>query len=101
MLVYDFFLIYFFVFLSSSVIYLLLYYTTILQGDIILWNIQHDDGENIICKINAHEELVTHMAWINDMDIAKTPLLATSSLDGCLNLWNFDPADAIIKLKHK
>ncbi|KAI4457916.1 dynein intermediate chain [Holotrichia oblita] len=70
-------------------------------SDIILWNIQHDDGENIICKTNAHEELVTHMDWINDMDIAKTPLLATSSLDGCLTLWNFDPADAIIKLKHK
>ncbi|GJQ88153.1 hypothetical protein Trydic_g13155 [Trypoxylus dichotomus] len=71
------------------------------SGNVIVWNIQHDDGENEICKINAHEEIVTHLAWINDMDTAKTPLLATSSLDGYLCLWNFDPVDESIRLKHK
>lgn len=41
------------------------------------------------------------MLWIHDLDDAKTLLLATSSLDGCLSLWNFSLTSSSLGVKQK
>lgn len=62
---------------------------------------QHDENDYVVCKVNGHEEGVTQISWVNDVDAAKTLLLATSSLDGCLNMWNFSFPSSTITLKEK
>lgn len=73
-------------------------------GEIILCNIAHDsdDEDNIIYKVNGHNEPITSMSWIIGTDTAKTVLLATSSLDGYINLWNFCiTSSSLLSIKHK
>lgn len=53
----------------------------------------------MVCKVNGHEEGVTQISWVNDVAVSKTLLLATSSLDGCLNMWNFSFASSSLTLK--
>ncbi|XP_071051464.1 cytoplasmic dynein 2 intermediate chain 2-like isoform X1 [Onthophagus taurus] len=67
-------------------------------GAIIIWNIQNDDDDNVIVKIQAHEENITQLSWISDLDDPKIVILASSSLDGCLCLWNFNSE---LEIKHK
>lgn len=61
-----------------------------LLGEVILWNIQQNDGNNVICKGTNHGDAVTEISWIKSMEVATSLLLATSSLDGFLIVWNFN-----------
>ncbi|KAJ8943703.1 hypothetical protein NQ314_009676, partial [Rhamnusium bicolor] len=72
-----------------------------ISGGIVVWNMQNDEGDNIIGTANAHEEAVTQLSWVNDVYSAKTILLATSSTDGLLKLWNFNLANASLSIKAK
>ncbi|KAF5290878.1 hypothetical protein FQA39_LY14558 [Lamprigera yunnana] len=68
------------------------------SGEIMIWSIQHDDN-NVIAKINGHQESVIDMSWIYDVDATKTILLATSGIDGCLNIWNFNLPLSFLSIK--
>lgn len=59
----------------------------IFQGNLMVWNIQNDDLEDLIAVKNVHDEFVTQISWIHDLD--KNVTLATSSTDGFLKLWCF------------
>ncbi|XP_017781068.1 PREDICTED: WD repeat-containing protein 34-like [Nicrophorus vespilloides] len=69
------------------------------SGEILLWNIQLE--ESVVLKVNAHEEIVTQISWVNDIDLTSNPLLATSSLDGFLNLWRFNSTTNSLDIKDK
>lgn len=66
-------------------------------GDIIVWNLQRDDGNDVVAKVTAHEEPLTQISWISDLIDARTLLLVSSSLDGYLNFWNFTSAGLSLK----
>ncbi|KAG5873372.1 hypothetical protein JTB14_022975 [Gonioctena quinquepunctata] len=68
-------------------------------GGIVVWNVQNEDGDEIISVINAHEETITQLSWIHDVDFAKSLLIATSSTDGLLKLWNFNLNSPNLNLK--
>lgn len=72
-----------------------------LVGGIIIWNIQNDEGDNVITTANAHEEIVTQLSWITDINSSKTIILASSSTDGLLKLWSFNSANATLIIKAK
>ncbi|KAF5270375.1 hypothetical protein FQR65_LT05563 [Abscondita terminalis] len=69
------------------------------SGEIIIWSIQHNEGNNILAKVNAHEEGIIDMSWIYDIDSAKTILLASCSIDGLLNVWNFNLHLSLLSIK--
>lgn len=72
----------------------------IVKGLIIIWSIQKDDQE-ILAKIDAHDERVTQLQWIIDINSPKKVLLASSSLDGYLILWNFNLMGSSLIMKER
>ncbi|KAJ8984705.1 hypothetical protein NQ317_004966 [Molorchus minor] len=70
------------------------------SGAIVVWNIQSDE-EDTINGVAAHEQPVTQISWIIDVDAAKTVILASSSTDGLLKLWNFDPSTGSLTVKSR
>ncbi|CAG9857945.1 unnamed protein product [Phyllotreta striolata] len=64
---------------------------TTYSGNIIVWNLQNNNGEEAVISKNVHDELVTQVSWTNDVDPEKSILLATTSTDGLLKLWRFNP----------
>lgn len=56
---------------------------------------------SLIAKINAHQEALTQLSWIHDIDQAKTVILGSSSLDGFLNLWSFNASSSTLFVKQK
>ncbi|CAH1155069.1 unnamed protein product [Phaedon cochleariae] len=72
-----------------------------LSGSIVVWNIRNEDGEEIVASVtNAHEDaIITQLAWVNDVDIAKSLLIATSGTDGLLKMWRFNPNSSEMNLK--
>nr|XP_023021351.1 WD repeat-containing protein 34-like [Leptinotarsa decemlineata] len=69
------------------------------SGGVVIWNVQNEDGEEIISVSNAHDEVITQLSWVNDVDFAKNLLIATSSTDGLLKLWNFNITSPNLLLK--
>lgn len=76
----------------------ILFYTV---GGIIIWNIQNDEGDDVITTASAHEEIVTQLSWISDINSPKSIILASSSTDGLLKLWSFNAANATLIIKTK
>lgn len=67
----------------------------------LIWNLQHDDGSNVVAKVTAHEECLTQLSWVSDSVDARILLLVSSSLDGHLNFWNFSYTSAVLNLKQR
>ncbi|XP_018580092.1 WD repeat-containing protein 34-like isoform X2 [Anoplophora glabripennis] len=70
-------------------------------GGIIIWNIQNDEGDDVVTTASAHEEMVTQLSWITDINSSKSIILASSSTDGLLKLWTFNAANATLTVKAK
>lgn len=70
-------------------------------GGIIIWNIQNDEGDDVVTTASAHEEMVTQLSWITDINSSKSIILASSSTDGLLKLWTFNSANATLTTKAK
>ncbi|CAG9761581.1 unnamed protein product [Ceutorhynchus assimilis] len=64
-------------------------------GHIYIWNIGND-VDALICNTVAHDEYITQISWVHDMDSA---CLASSSTDSLLKMWTFNVADNLVKLK--
>ncbi|CAH1113382.1 unnamed protein product [Psylliodes chrysocephalus] len=60
-------------------------------GTVVIWNFQNDSGDEVIATKSVHDEVVTQILWTNDVDPEKTLLLVTTSTDGLLKLWRYDP----------
>lgn len=73
----------------------------LILGDLLVWNLQHDEGNNVLAKVSAHEEGLTQISWINDGIDTRSLLLVSSSLDGYLNFWNFSYTSAVLSLKQR
>lgn len=71
------------------------------SGNMVVWNLQHDDGNSVVAKVAAHEEGLTQLSWVSDAADARTLLLVSSSLDGNLNFWNFYYTSDILSLKQR
>lgn len=70
-------------------------------GNVVVWNLQHDDDNNMVAKVSAHEEGLTQLSWISDAVDARNLLLVSSSLDGYLNFWNFSYTSATLNLRQR
>ncbi|VEN39509.1 unnamed protein product [Callosobruchus maculatus] len=68
-------------------------------GTVRVWNIQNEEEEDSISKENVHSEAITQISWVRDVDLTRDVLLATSSTDGYLKLWNFKSSP--LGLNHK
>ncbi|KAK5650559.1 hypothetical protein RI129_001588 [Pyrocoelia pectoralis] len=71
------------------------------SGEIVIWTIQHNDANNVIAKVNGHEEAVIDMSWIYDIGTTRSIVLASSSIDGLLNIWNFNLPLSSLTMKAK
>lgn len=82
------------------------------SGELILWSVQIDDQtpnaadnlvtEHVIAHIsNGHKEAITCLKWPVDLDVQKTVLLASSSLDGCISVWRLDLSQSTNALTKK
>lgn len=63
-----------------------------------IWNIDND-LDPLICDVVGHDEYVTHVTWTSDVNSPKSILLATSSTDGLVKIWNFDLSTGCLQLK--
>ncbi|XP_068909123.1 NADH-ubiquinone oxidoreductase 49 kDa subunit-like isoform X2 [Tenebrio molitor] len=68
------------------------------SGGIIIWNIQKEE-EQIIASVDGLGDGITQLSWVADINSAKNLLLASSSLDGLLSLWNFNHNDSTLIIK--
>jgi WD40 repeat protein len=69
-------------------------------GGIIVWNIQKEE-EQIIASVDGLGDGITQLSWVADINSAKNLLLASSSLDGLLSLWNFNHNDSTLIIKER
>jgi WD40 repeat protein len=70
------------------------------SGGIIVWNIQKEE-EQIIASVDGLGDGITQLSWVADINSAKNLLLASSSLDGLLSLWNFNHNDSTLIIKER
>ncbi|CAH1975658.1 unnamed protein product [Acanthoscelides obtectus] len=68
-------------------------------GSVKIWNIQNEEEEDFIRKENVHSDAITQISWVEDVDLSKDILLATSSTDGYLKLWNSKTSPFALSLK--
>ncbi|XP_050296697.1 cytoplasmic dynein 2 intermediate chain 2-like [Anthonomus grandis grandis] len=66
-------------------------------GHIYIWNVEND-VDSLIYETTAHEEYITQASWIYDTDVARTVLLASSSTDGLLKVWQFNNPENCINI---
>ncbi|XP_075223516.1 cytoplasmic dynein 2 intermediate chain 2-like isoform X2 [Lycorma delicatula] len=66
------------------------------RGNVILWNLQKE-GAECISTIHSHNEPVTQISWISVP--SSRPLIASSGLDGRMNIWNPSSLYESINLK--
>ncbi|XP_050512216.1 cytoplasmic dynein 2 intermediate chain 2-like [Diabrotica virgifera virgifera] len=72
------------------------------SGSIIIWNIQNEDGEEVMTIKSAHEEVVTQILWTNDIKSDTGLLLVTTSTDSFLKVWKYDPiSENILTLRSR
>lgn len=67
-------------------------------GHIYVWNIEND-VDSLICKIVGHDEYISKVSWVNDIDSARSIRLASSGTDGLVKMWKFNIADNSLTIK--
>ncbi|KAL1516873.1 hypothetical protein ABEB36_000711 [Hypothenemus hampei] len=68
-------------------------------GHIYLWNIEND-LDPLMNNIEAHNEYITQISWIQDVDSTKNFMhLASASTDGFIKIWSFNLADNLLQIK--
>ncbi|XP_056632887.1 cytoplasmic dynein 2 intermediate chain 2-like isoform X1 [Diorhabda sublineata] len=68
------------------------------SGSVIVWNIQNEEGDEIMITKNAHGEIVTQLSWTNNIKQDKGLLLVTTSTDGLLKVWKYNATECDLKL---
>lgn len=72
------------------------------SGEVYLWNIQNEDEHSLITSIAGHEDRVSCLSWVCNIDSKKnSALLATAGLDSYLVLWEVDVDENTCKMKQK
>lgn len=66
-----------------------------------VFNLQLNEGDNIVAKVNGHEEHITQISWVPAVDAPRTLLLVSSSLDGLMTFWNFNHTSSVLTVKQK
>lgn len=67
-----------------------------------MWNNQEDNKDGLIATMAAHDERITAISWVNNVDPKKqTIVLASAGLDAFLNLWDVNVDDSVFKIKQK
>lgn len=73
-----------------------------LTGDVCFWNIQNDDEKSLIASIPGHEDRVSCLSWVSNIDSKKNGgVLATAGLDSYLVLWEVDVDKNACNMKQK
>lgn len=70
-------------------------------GEVIVWDTNQDDSEDVIAKVSAHDNNINSLLWVQDIDVAKIFLLATASEDGLLNIWNLNMSKSELNNKQR
>lgn len=70
------------------------------SGGIIIWNIEKNEDQLVI-KVEGCGNSITQLSWISDINSPKNVLLASSSLDGLLSIWNFDLSEPALVINER